>query len=204
METLVDYALSAFPNSLFNAAVLADQIAAATAIGRRLSYTTLTGVTVSLAFPGPVVGAAKTALDAVVAAHQGAPYGSLPQSDAQAGELSNNTGTDATALALPLPPLPQGAYLLTWTCEIAATSNVADTGVRAAIQSNISGSFADHYEQNVAAPTVAGTFWTVFTGSIVANVPSGASPTVRLRWRRLGASSNPALIRRCRIAVTLA
>jgi hypothetical protein len=202
METLVDYALSAFPNTSFNTSVLADQIAAATAVGRRLSFVTLTGATVSLAFPGPVVGAAKTALDAVVAAHQGQAYGPSTQSAQAMGQQSNDTTGDVAAVALPLLPLQTGPYLFTWICELAPTSNVANTGARVALQSNISGSFVDHFEQNMGAPAVAGTFWSVFTGSVIATIgQAGATPTLRLVWRRMGGTSNPSLIRRARIAI---
>lgn len=203
MESLVNYALSAFPNSLVNAGVLADQINSTRAIGQRLSFVTLDGSTVSLAFPAPVTGSPKTALDGVVAAHQGRGYGPGIQTANAMAQQSNNTTGDVVAVALVCEPLQAGKYQFQWICEIAPSSNVANTGARVAVQSNVSGSFADHFEKNVNAPPVAIEAWDTFTGVIVATLATaGTTPTVRLVWRRLGASSNAALIRRARLVVS--
>jgi hypothetical protein len=196
----VNYPLSAFLNSTFDTYVLADQIAAVPAIGQRLNFATLTGTTVSLDFPAAVTGAPKTALDAVVAAHQGRAYGAAIQAAAQMGQQSNPTTSNVTAVNLPLDPLAAGLYLFTWICELATTANTANTGVRAALQSDLSGSFADHFEQNVAAPPAGAPQWTIFTGSVIANINAvGSTPTARIVWRAIG--SNTALIRRARLAI---
>ena len=197
----VTYSLATnFPNARVRVPVLLDQVRQS-AVGQPVDRIVVNGDSVILSFKNAVAGAALTALNAVIAAHAGDDYGAPVQSAVANPQQSNNTTNDEVALALALQPMQAGDYIVSWICEFAPTTNVANTGARVAFQSNVSGSFVDHYEDNLGAPSSAGTFWRTFTGSLVTTIAAGASPTIRLIWRRLGASSNAALIRKCRIAI---
>ena len=132
-----------------------------------------------------------------VTAHVGGAVVGGAQRVISEAESSNDTTTNAEKAALASGLLEAGSYTLSWYCEIATTSVLALSGAKAVLEVDLGGGFIERGEISHDLNT-----YMPFSGSLPQDRVDGQKIDARIRWRRLGALSNPARIQRCRIAIT--
>lgn len=174
-------------------------------IAQVLSGLQVNGDVVTVSFPLALSAGDKTTLDGIVAAHTGTPFASAPlplRAVSIASQTSDlTTDSVAAAVGVGVGGLGPGDYLISFLCETATTAVVANTGVRAALQYDPGdgSGFADVYEDSWDKPQ-----FHIVGGSAVVTLKAGDRPAIQLVWRRLGASSNPGIIRRIRMSIARA
>jgi hypothetical protein len=137
------------------------------------------------------------AVDAAVAAHVGGAYANIPITEISEGESSTDATTYQSKVTLDSGLLPAGQYLLGWYCEIKTQGTVSNTAVQAVLE----------VAKNGGAPVERGeNTWPYpqyndFSGSFPFTATDGESYEMTLLYKRLGASSNPAYIKRARLYI---
>jgi hypothetical protein len=172
-----NYLLTEFPNSAVNVPVLNAQIAAAS-LSVPLISTQLTGASVLLTFTGELSAGDITALNAVVAAHTGVPFGSTLVQSSDLTDTTTSSTSYVSKLVLNAGPLPAGTYLGSFACEHYLDTLVASTGSEAQLLYNTGVLYEDTWNQ--AYPHL-------FGSAIPFTVIDGAMVTLELKYKALGA-----------------
>lgn len=178
------------------------------AFQREISLTAITqvpdsiqrsGDTVTVAFPLVLSAPDKTLLDGVVASHVGADFVATPIRVVSVAQQTNNTNTDtvAASIVIGVGGLAGAMYQVNFLCEIATTILDANSSVRLAVQFAADGvTFNDVYEDNWDRP-----LFHISGGSAIMTMQPSARPAIQLIFRKLGLTSNPAIIRRIRMSL---
>ena len=132
---------------------------------------------------------------ALVAAHQGQAFGPIVQRDAAEAVQSTTLNALQVALAATAQPLPAGKYLLAVYCETRMSAVVANSGVEAQVDYDRGAGFV-----NVAEDNWGEAQWHAFSAAGIVTLQSGDTPTLRVRYRRIGAL-NTAEIQRVRMSI---
>lgn len=149
----------------------------------------------NLFFLGMILAADVLLVDAVVAAHTGSAFQPRHQKATSEAASSQDTTTDTEKVSLSTGVLAAGSYVVSWYAEISVTSVVANTGVSAGFVATKNGGADVEAGRSVNDLTV----YCSFSGSYQFDVLDGEHFTFTVVFKRLGASSNPAKIRRARI-----
>jgi hypothetical protein len=172
------YQLTEFPNHVVNSPVLAAQIVAASLSVPLAGQPQLTGSAVVLTFTGELSASDITALNAVVAAHTGAVFGSTLVQATDTSDTTTSGSAYVTKLTLNAGPLPAGTYLGTLDCEHFLDTLVASTFSDALLSYNGSALYEDSWEQAVPH---------VFSVVVPFTVVDGATVTLLLQYKNVGA-----------------
>jgi hypothetical protein len=199
-QVLRAYPFSDFPNGKVNTAILSAEIEASSpAISQPLASASLSGTTCSLYFNALLLTADETQLNVLVAAHQGEDFESAFQrASVEAEGATNDTTVDVEKVSLATGPLPEGRYSVTWYAEVAASSVLANTGASVGFTAAVNGGAAAELGRTANDLTT----YVSFAGAYSAPLKAGESLTLAILFKRLGASSNPAKVRRARIFVS--
>lgn len=209
MSTTYPYDIAAVtPNQRINPDVLAQQlIDAAYASGGTFEGLSVEG---GVADPGGVINAAvvaatafatwqnaldaadEAAQDALVAAHQGDPFGPNVQRTSSEGVDSTGLNTPQTKVSATALPLPAGDYLVGAYCEIKLDAAVALSGVRAAVLLDANEVAVDNWDVDQ---------WHAFSAQGIVTLKAGETPTMSITYHRIGAANNVD-IRRARISIS--
>lgn len=188
------YSLSAFPNARVNLAELTNEIVSDPTIVTVLDFINvdegLSGC--YLNFASVLSGAEKTALDAVVAAHQGTITRGGLQRKYRQGEDSTTFTTFQTALSTNAKALKGGVYAVVWSCEMKMGSG---TDRSLAVFEIDGASFARHFEGD--------TGWTFHGGTRFTSFSEGETPNLKIKFKVQGSGGDTAYIRRKSIALYL-
>lgn len=172
-------------NGSVNSDMLTAEIEGDGAITTALSHIDTASGQAFIYFDGDLSGAEQTALDAVVAAHQGVATTFAVKVTASNEESTNSTTTPADKLNSSVSALKSGSYLITWHCEI--KTDTADTsGVRATLLL----ASTERSEDNWAK-----TQWHVFSGVAVQTFADGDTPQLQLQFARIGAAATVSIRR---------
>lgn len=150
-------------------------------------YHEANGDELTLYFDGALSSAQEDLLDSIIAAHHPADTTQSAQTVASLAESVTSSTSWQVKLALTLPPMKNGDYQFIWYCEIA--KNTA-AGVAAQVT----------YNGNEQAYSSWGeTQYHAFSGTVVATMKEGNTPTLALNVKALG--TGEVKIRRARFAV---
>jgi hypothetical protein len=190
------YPFTDFPNHVVNPSILQTEIGNySPTITQPVSSITLGGTTCTIIMNGLLVAADITGLDTVVADHQGSVFSSQTQRANSEAQSSSDLTTDTAKVSLSTGPLPAGYYSATWYAEIACTGIVANTGVSAGFTIQKNGGTVTEIGRSANNLST----YVSFSGSYSAQLVSGDSLVMAINFKRLGSTSNPALIQRARI-----
>ena len=154
---------------------------------------------VNMFFFGMVLAADVTLVDAVVAAHTGDTFQPKYQREVSEVELTNDTTTDVEKVSMDTGALEAGNYVVSWYAELCVTSVVAGTGASGGLNATKNGGSIVEVGRSVNDLSV----YTSLSGSYtLLDVKDGEHYAFALVFKRLGASSNPAKMRRARIFLT--
>ena len=157
----------------------------------------LVGTSVKIGLTGTATTDDETKITAVISAHAGEDFASVPQVAADEALVSDDTGTVIQKLQLSTGALPAGTYLISWYMEIAITSET--TGSYACgtltVQTNsgVGVERAQHNNTEVA--------WKAMSGAISVTAVAGDDYVVALHYARTGLTGNAARAQRARINV---
>lgn len=147
---------------------------------------------------GLPTSADKTALDAIVAAHTGGNFASLPISiivEAESND-SGDSGAEIQKALLETGKLPAGNYIATWNLEVYLDADSSDSRVKGLMKlGKNGGAKAERAELNnaTADPQPMG-------GAFPIVAVDGDSYEVELTFQRIGAAGKTAKARRARLA----
>lgn len=137
------------------------------------------------------------AYQAQVPVHVGGVITAAPHRFSNLSETSQDTNTLQTRLAAVSGKLAAGSWAITFGAEIRMNAVVALTGVEFIMQfSKDSDPLVEQAEDTWGQIT-----YHISSGGFPIAVLDGEQLNVSLLWRRIGASSNPAFIRRARIGM---
>lgn len=202
MATSATYAITEFPNSKINAAVLANQVKASSISVNFLSIGTevIEDVEqVTFYFDGDLLAGDIIILDNIVDNHLGTDFTVFPQKDVSEGESSDDSGNEVVKVALQNLLPAQGTYLLMWYQEISTTTTTGNSGARGILKvkknSVITERGLTHNGEHLYR-NMSGSFIFTINPEDVGGIYSFA-----LYYRRIGVSGNAAKSQRGRIAV---
>jgi len=181
-----------------NADILAQEIdddGAITAVPDSVTYAD--GL-VGIAFTELLDATQKAALDALVAAHVGGAFASVPITAFANAESSDDSGSEVSKASISTGKLPAGTYLFSWYMEIAATTVDASPVAAGRLNVAIDGGASAEQASDV---TGEGDYQS-FSGSLPRAVLDGQSFDLDLTFQRIGSAGNAARARRARLAVT--
>jgi len=137
-----------------------------------------------------------TLIDGVVASHEGGDFASSVQQEVVEAEDDDDTGDPVVRATLDTGLLPADDYLLSWYAEGKVDSVVASTGMRIRLYITKNGGSRD--ERGEFNNDLNG--YNPFSGTVMLNaVKAGETYKFELEYEKLGPTSNPAYIQRCRI-----
>ena len=186
------YTFSEFPNGKVNTAMLEAEIAVAALSVPLATSPQLTGSSAVLTFSGLLTAADITALNTVVAAHQGLDFSTTSEMADDLTETTNATTTWANKLATSIGPLPAGAYLISWSCEHDLLAEVAGVNSQARVTLNGWALNMDSWPHAVTHH---------FGGAVPYIAGAGDNFELAIGFRTNGASAATARMRRVHIAV---
>jgi len=156
----------------------------------------LSGSDVMVVWDDLPLAADRTAVLAVAAAHEGGDFAESVQKEIEEAEDDDDTGDPVVRLTLDTGLLPAADYLLAWYAEGKVDSVVAATGMRIRL----------YITKNGGSRTARGEFnsasngYNPFSGTVVlSGVEAGETYKFELEYEKLGPTSNPAYIQRCRV-----
>jgi hypothetical protein len=196
------YALTEFTSSTpanVNAAIFKQELFDDAGVVEKPLTVARTGSNVLVEWSGVTVAQATLdAVDAAVAAHVGGQFQATPQTAFAEAEDSDDTGDEKTRLTLSTGLLTDGTYEVYWYCEVKVDAEVANSAVEARLfVDKNGGGEVERGSQAWPFPQYG-----VFSGSFPVVVADGDDYDLRIAYERLGPTSNPAFIRRARLAVT--
>jgi len=134
------YDFSDFPNNTVDSTKLQDQILDATAIATAVSFINVRygNEEVKIEFPTSLSGGEITALDGVVATHDGIPYASSGSNWIESSGESATTSTSyIVKVTLSLDNIEGGNYRIAWNFEQSNTDSNAYYGFRVQLNNSI-------------------------------------------------------------------
>lgn len=134
---------------------------------------------------------------ALVAAHQGDPFGDIVQRVGSESMSSTSSATPQVKVEGTAQPLPAGKYLIALYCEIRLSAAVANSGVEATLEWERGG----NPPNQLAEDTWGEAQWHAFSGAGIVDINAGDTPTLRLLFRRIGVA-NTVEIRRARLSIS--
>jgi len=183
------------PSGTPNLAIFAQEVAdEGLSVDPTSVYTS--GSDVVLAWDDLPVAADFSSIATLAAAHEGGDFASSEQQELVEAEDDDDTGDPVVRATLDTGLLPAGDYLLSWYAEGKVNAVIAGTGMRIRLYiTKNGGSRAERGEFN---NDLNG--YNPFSGTVMLNgVKAGETYEVELEYEKLGATSNPAYIQRCRI-----
>lgn len=171
------YQLTEFPNHAVNIPVLAAQIAAGGLSVALVGQPAATGSAVVITFTGTLLAADITLLNAIVAAHTGAAFGSTLVQVIDTTDSTTSGGAYLTKLTLNAGPLPAGTYLGTLDCEHFVDGYVANAYSDSLLSYNGAVVHEDAWNQ----PTSH-----VFSVAVPFTVIDGAMVILLLQYKNVG------------------
>lgn len=149
-------------------------------------------------FSGDLLAADITAVDAVVAAHEGEPFGSLLQSELSESLETDDSGDVVVKAARETGPMPAGTFLISWYLEIATTSNTGTSGARGLLYVTKNG--GSQIERGISHNSE--NQFRAFSGSLATSVLDGENYKFELGYQRIGVAGNAARAQRARLTWT--
>jgi len=191
------YPVSDTATGLCNPPVLRQQILDDGTVTTNPSSVTQSGTTIRIEFPQLISPAEEAQLDALVAAHQGEAFSTLPQKAFSEVEVSDDTGNEIQKVAIDTGPLPSGTYLVGWYQELAVTTTTGSTGSRGRFNvTKNGGPKIERAQQNADTDQ-----WTPMSGSLSLEVEDGETYNFQITFERIGTNLNAARAQRGRITL---
>lgn len=184
------YAFAEFTYGSVNAPILEEELT--TAGLTTITNVATSGTTCHIDFDGYIDASIESTCDAVVVAHQGDDFAGTFFREVSEAESTETAGTWTNKLTLQTGVLQAGVYALSWYCELAVDSVVADTGCQARLELN---------DVERAITSWGEAQWHHFSGSIPAQIAAGETIKLELDFHKIGASAQTAKIQRARLAV---
>lgn len=131
----------------------------------------------SLTFDVALTGLEKTALDGIVAAHQGVKTTSEYRAYESNPAQTNATTEFSTAVTETTPALREGAYIFTWQCQMELIEVGGSINSRGIVQFQVDGNTENTSSWNQDAPHT-------LSGSARVIAREGDTYVIRLRYRR--------------------
>ena len=151
------------------------------------------GTDIVITFAGLLSSAEVTALDAVVAAHQGTSFpADLRYTASSVGESTNATNTPVEKLKITTDPLPAGKYLLQCMCEFDCSSTAPNTAAQIHLNYNGTEQLSDTWEEIAEH---------AFSAGLMVDVEDGKTIELQLTFQKIGAGSLTAQCRRARMVI---
>lgn len=147
---------------------------------------------------GLAVAADLTAIDAAVAAHTGASFASTVQNDISQAEQSDDSGIPVTKASVSTGPLPAGDYQITWTAEIATSTNSTTSGAVVRLMGGKNGNPPTEQKQHTNA---GNSTYEHFGGGLPIAMKDGDSWDLQIEFERIGAAGNAARCRRAAVGI---
>lgn len=193
------YYMSDFPNNKMNTAILTAEVEDSTISLTLESINLEEGEPhqVTFEFTGTFGAGDESALDAVVAAHQGDDFTTMPAKVTVEAESSDDSGSETVKASLPgVLPSP-GTYLLMWYMEIGVTTTTGSTGVRGKL--NVTKNGGSAIERAISHGGESQ--YSDMSGTFPFTAEAGDTYDFELTYERIGTSGNAAKAQRARIAV---
>lgn len=182
-----------------NPNILKQEIEDDATITLTVSSVTKVGSTVKIDLEGNATAAMKTALDSVVAAHEGGNFAVFPQKVSDEDAESDDTGSEVQKASLSTGLMPAGDYRIGWYMEVETTSE-SSGATQAQGHFNVSkngGSSSERGQTNAEHPR-----WVSMGGTYEGTFVDGDELDLELTYQRVGTSGNAARAQRARITVT--
>jgi hypothetical protein len=195
--TTLTYPTSATSTGTANANVLKQELEDAS-LSVSVGDVVVQGTTITITLSGNASDADETAVDAVVAAHDGTGFTAVPQTVTSEGEASDDTGSEVEKANLQVGPLEAGTYNLQWYMELATTTTTGTSGAQGHLYVDKNGGGAVERGQDNAPDNQ----WRAMGGGFPFTAVAGDSYEFSLTFERIGVSGNAARARRGRIGVT--
>ncbi|MBN2256684.1 MAG: hypothetical protein JW704_02520 [Anaerolineaceae bacterium] len=155
------------------------------------------GTDVRIVLSGNASEADKTAVDAVIAAHQGDAFQEPPMKVYAETLTSDDSGDEIEKADLEVGPLAAGNYIVGWYMEHATTTTTGTSGSRAILDISKNGGAAVERAQDSNGENQ----FKSFSGSLALKVLDGESYSFTLLHERIGASGNASRVQRARITL---
>ena len=119
-----------FPNHRVNPSILTDEIKASSIV-TVLDCISVSGDDCDIWFADALSSPEETALDAVVAAHNGAPYPEAVEQYEESADESQTSSTEwADKVEISTPSFPPGDYIVSWSAELKSSKISNDCEVQ--------------------------------------------------------------------------
>lgn len=195
--TTLTYSTSATATGTANANVLKQELEDAS-LSVPVNDVVVQGTTITITLSGNASDADETAVDAVIAAHDGAGFDAVPKTTFSEAEVSDDTGSEVEKVGLSVGPMEAGTYLLGWYMEMATTTNTGTSGAQGHMYVTKNGGSAIERGQH----SVGENQWdSGMSGSVPFTVVDGESYSFSLTFERIGVAGNAARARRGRLTL---
>lgn len=194
--TTLYYPITDTANDQVNTAVLKQQLVNA-ALSVTVGNVWLSGANVFIELLGLATSGDITAVDGVIAAHQGDSFATIPIYVSSEAESNDDTGSEIQKLELVSGVLPAGSYVLGWHIEHRMTSVTSTSICKAFLTMAKNGAAEGEISQNHNDLIVNTNFGSAFPFQVL----DGETYTFRLKYQRVGASGNAARCRRARMSL---
>lgn len=188
--TTVTYPITDTASDQVNTAILKQELEDAS-LSQSVGNVTLAGSNVMIEMLGLIVTADVTAMDAVIAAHDGDEFIELPVTDAAFSLTSDDTGSFVEKCSIEAGPLQAGLYGVNWHCVHALTTTDVDSGSEVRITRQKNGGAVVEVSQDINR---TGDFREVGAGAFL-EVNDGDTYAFTLEYRRIGDAGNAAQIK---------
>lgn len=197
IKTEYTYPITDTANDQVNTGTLSDELNDA-GLSVTVGTVRVSGSNIIIELIGDAVPADLALADAVIAAHQGDDYASLPIAhyEHETAE-TDDTGSAVEIVSFDSGPLHAGKHMIHWSGEIASTDATGTPGVKITVSLQREG----QTEYNKGEATNDTPNWRHVTVPFIFHSAEGQRFTFRIYLQRTGSAGNPAKIRRARISL---
>lgn len=194
--TQYTYPITDTLNSKVNTAILKQELDDA-GLSVSVGSVSVSGSSIFIELLGDAAAADIVLVDAVIAAHAGDDFVSVPIKVSEIAESPDDGGSEVIRVTLTTGALAAGEYLLSWLMEHCITTNTGTTGSRASLYYSKNGDTPAQFTQEMNINDQ----WSCFSGGYPITVQDGDSWVFTLRHQRVGVAGNPSRVRRARLAL---
>jgi hypothetical protein len=195
--TTLTYPRSDTPNDRVNKDILNQELSEASLSVSVLGIS-ISGTDIRIDLSGNASVDDETAINSVIAAHQGSDFSTTTQSSFSEAASSDDTNGIIEKTALSTGLLPAGTYLMSWYMELATTTTTGTTGARGFLNVSKNGAAAVERAQSNNDLNQ----WVPMSGSLPVTVVDGDSYSMSLSFQRIGIVGNAARAQRARLTLS--
>lgn len=197
IQTVYTYPITDTLNDTVNPGTLYDELSDA-GLSVSVGNVSLFGSNVLIQLLGDADAADLALVDAVIAAHEGNDYATLPiiyyENETA---VTDDTGSEIEAVTLNTGPLHAGKHMVHWSAEIASTDTTGTPGAKMRCSLQREG----QTEYSKGESTNDTPAWRHVAVPFMFHASEGQRFTLRIYYQRTGSSGNAAKLRRARIAI---